>query len=214
MYWLLWLIIAPITVLLYPTRVIGKRYLKVIKKEGTILSCNHQSNIDPIYIKARIKPTSKMMAKKELFGNWFTRGLMTILGAYPVNREGNDISAIKKTLGYLKDDKTITIFPEGTRAKTEEMSELKNGLVMFALRTDSYVVPIVFKKKPRIFRLNTMLIGKPFKYDDLEEFKGVKISKDVLDRASAVLTEKMQFLKVVNVKDYKKILKEEKKKAN
>jgi hypothetical protein len=79
--------------------------------------------------------------------------------------------------------------------------------VMFALKTDSYVVPSVFRKKPKFLRFNTMLIGKPFKFSDLEEFQDVKINHDVLDRASEVLSEKLKFLKEVDLKEFKKSLK-------
>ena len=208
-YWILWCLIAPVWSLLIPTRIIGKKYMKKTRKKATILSCNHQSLNDPILIKARLKPTSKMMAKSSLFKNGFSRWLLTTLGAFPVNRDGNDISAVKKTLGYLKDNKTVTIFPEGTRGSTGELSALKDGLVMFALKTDAYVVPMIFKKKPKPFRSNTLLVGKPFKFSEIEEFKGVKITKELMHKASEILSEKMQYLKEINVKEYKKILKKE-----
>ena len=209
MYWILWAIIAPIWSLLMPTRIIGKRYMKKVKKQATILSCNHQSLNDPILIKARLKPTSKMMAKSGLFKKAFPRWLLTTLGAYPVNREGNDITAVKKTLGYLKDNKTVTIFPEGTRGKTGELAALKDGLVMFALKTDAFIVPMIFKKKPKAFRFNSLLVGKPFKFSDFDEFKGVKVTKELLHKASEILSEKMQYLKDISIKEYRKLVKKD-----
>jgi len=211
LYWILWVLLAPPICLFLPTKVLGKRYLKNVKKQATILSCNHQSLNDPIVIKAKIKPTSRMMAKNSLFKKKFPRWFMTKLGAYPVNREGNDISAVKTTLKHLKENKTVTIFPEGTRGASGDLNNLKHGLVMFALKTDCYVVPMYFKKKPKVFNFNTILIGKPFKFSDYDEFKGVKPSHEVLDRACDVLSEKMQFLKGISTKEYKKLLKEEQK---
>lgn len=209
-YWLLWLIVTPLWFVLFPTRIVGKRNLKPVKKEATILSSNHQSLNDPIIIKSRVKPTSKMMAKSELFKSKFVAGFLKMLGGYPVNREGNDVSAVRTTLALLKNDKTVTIFPEGTRGDTGELNALKNGLAMFALKTDSYVVPMCFKKKPRMFVFNTLLIGKPFKFSDLEEFKGQKVTRELVEKASAVLSEKMAYLKDVSTKEYKKLLKEKK----
>ncbi|MBQ7351875.1 MAG: 1-acyl-sn-glycerol-3-phosphate acyltransferase [Clostridia bacterium] len=206
MYWILWILIAPWWRLFFPTKIIGKKKLKPLKNKATILSANHQSLNDPVLIKAKVKPTSKMMAKDSLFKNWFSKRLMACLGAYPVNREGNDLSAVKKTLAYLKEGKTVTIFPEGTRANAGDLSEMKNGLVMFALKTDSYVVPMIFRKKPKFLRLNTLVIGEPFKFSEIEEFKGVKVNKEVLESASKLLSEKMQYLKEVDLKEYKKSL--------
>ena len=79
---------------------------------------------------------------------------------------------------------------------------------MFALKTDCYVVPSAFRKKTKPFVFNKLVIGEPFRFSDIDEFKDVKITKDVLNRASEVLHEKMNYLKTVDLKEYKKLLKE------
>lgn len=207
-YWIMWTIIAGYTSLFMPTRVIGKKYLKMIKKDSAILAYNHQSNFDGILIKTKISPTSKLMAKDSLFknkiGNWFFR----TVGAFPVNRGGNDIEAVKMSLKYLKDGNKLAIAPEGTRVKEGESVELKNGVVMFAIKTNSYIVPIFFRKKPKNFVYNTLLIGKPFKYSEIEGFDG-KLDKDLKDRATQILGEKLEYLKNVNIKEYKKQIKKD-----
>ena len=48
-----------------------------------------------------------MMAKSELFKSKFVAGFLKMLGGYPVNREGNDVSAVRTTLALLKNDKTV-----------------------------------------------------------------------------------------------------------
>ena len=53
------------------------------------------------------------------------------MGMYPINRQQNDIQAVKKTLSLLKNDKAICIFPEGTRIPDTEMNEAKNGVALF-----------------------------------------------------------------------------------
>ena len=208
LFWFLWILCVPFIYLILPTGIIGKKFIKRVKGKSAIISCNHQSLNDPIIIKARVKPTSKMMAKSSLFKNKFLRWFLTKLGGYPVNREGNDIQAVKTTLKHLKENKTITIFPEGTRGNSGDMAQLKHGLVMFALKSDSYVVPMIFKKKPKVFRFNRLLIGEPFKFSDYDEFKGVKPTHDVLDRACEVLTDKMNYLKEISPKQYRKEIKQ------
>ena len=208
-FWISWLILAPLVFIFLPTRIIGKKYVKPVKKQAAITSCNHQSNGDPIILKARVNTAYKLMAKESLFKNKLCAWYISKLGAYPVKRGQNDISAVKKTLGYLKNNKHLAIFPEGTRVKEGDKAELKNGLVMFALKSDCYVIPAIFRKKPRVFRFNTLLIGKPFKFSDIEEFKDKKIDKELMDRASEILSSKMQYLKQVDIKEYKKLVKEE-----
>lgn len=213
-FWLLWLILAPGVFLFLPTRVIGRKYYKLTKKKGTIFATNHQSLNDPFVLKVRVNPNFKMMAKSSLFKSKFSNSLMRTLGAYPVNREGNDISAVKTSLTYLKQNKHLVIFPEGTRGSTGELNALKDGVATFALKTNSYVVPAIFKKKPKLFSFNTLLIGKPFKFSDMEEFKDIKVTKEVIQKASEILTEKLQFLKNITPKEYKKLIKLEQKETN
>ncbi len=208
------ILVVPLIFIILPTRIIGKKYLKQTKGKATIISCNHQSNFDPVVLKARVNPNCKIMAKDTLFKNKFLGWYLKKLGGYPVKRGENDIGVVKKTLTYLRQNNHLVIFPEGTRGKTGDLAELKNGLVMFALKSDCYVVPVVFKKKPKLFIFNTLLIGKPFKFSEIEGFKGMKIDKVLMDNASDILSEKMQFLKDINIKDYKKLLKADLRKSN
>ena len=208
-YWILWILVAPLSWLILPTRVIGRKYNKKTKQQATIFATNHQSLNDPIVLKAKINPNFKLMAKSSLFKNKFTNWFFRKLGAYPVNRGENDITAVKTTLTHLKNNRHIVIFPEGTRGSTGDLNALKDGVATFALRTDSYVVPAIFKKKPRVFCFNTLLIGKPFKFSDFEEFKDVKITKEIIQKASELLTEKLKFLKEISPKEYKKLIKNE-----
>lgn len=208
----MWIILAPLCYIFYPTRIIGKKYYKITKKNGTIFTSNHQSLIDPIILKARVNPNFKMMAKHTLFKSKFSNKFLRMLGAYPVNREGGDISAVKNSLNYLKNNKHLVIFPEGTRGNSGELNALKDGVATFALKTDCYVVPSIFKKKPKFLSFNTLLIGKPFKFSDYDEFKDAKITKELTHRASEILTERLNFLKNITSKEYKKIIKKEAKK--
>lgn len=207
LFWICWLIAIPFVLLLLPTKIIGKKNIKKVKKYGAILSCNHQSMIDPVILKARVNTGFRLIAKASLFKNKFLGWLLRKFGAYPVNRGGNDITAVKTTLGHLKNNKHVVIFPEGTRGDSGDLAELKHGLVSFAIKTDSYVIPAVFRKKPKIFRRNTLLIDKPFKFSDFDEFRGVKVTHEVLDNACLILSEKMKYLKEVDIKEFKKITK-------
>lgn len=207
--WIILAIATPFVFLLYPTRIIGKKYLKRNKKEAMLYSCNHQSNNDVIVLKSRVKWNSKFMAKDSLFKNKAMKGCLKMLGAYPVKRGGNDIESIKHTLRLLKSNNHIVVFPEGTRVKGDEAVEYKNGLVFFALKSDCLVAPMAFRKKPRVLHSNTLLIGEPFRFSEYDEFKGVtKPNKEILNLASKILTDKMEYLKNVDIKEYKKLTKE------
>lgn len=210
-FWIAWIIMCPIVAIFWPTKIIGKHYLKKVKKQSAIFCSNHQTNSDAIIYKVKVKTNVKIMAKKSLFkskiGGWFLKKC----GAYPVDRGGNDINAVKTTLKYLKDKKHVLIFPEGTRIQNADALSLKTGVVTFALKTDSYIVPTCFKKVTKAFVRNQLIVGKPFRFSDMEEFKDKKIDKELISKANEVLSNKMNGLKNINVKEYKKQIKNEKK---
>ena len=135
------------------------------------------------------------MAKSEMFENKFAGSFYKALGLYPVNRGKNDIQAVKKTLSLLKNEKALCIFPEGTRRDSEEVSDAKHGVALFALKTKSPIVPACIVKKPKLFRLNTLIIGDAFNLSEMEEFKDKPAGKEVLERATEVITSKMNALK-------------------
>ena len=202
-YWICWLIAVPILLIIFPLRIIGKKYLKLTKKQATIFCANHQTNNDAIIYKARIAPTAKIMAKKSLFKNKLGGAILKKFGAYPVDRGANDITAVKTTIKILKANKKLLLFPEGTRIKNAESMDIKNGLVLFALKSDAWVVPSYFKKVTNAFVFNTLLIDKPFKFSQLDEFKDKKIDKELLDKASSYLQERFLRLKNIPIKAFK-----------
>lgn len=184
----------PVT-LIFPTMVKGRKNLP--RKGGVILACNHQSAADPAIIAVKLcRRRFKFMAKKEAFEkNKFFAWLLTKFGAYPVDRAGNDIAAIKKTFKFLKDGKAVCIFPEGHRIKDENGGELKNGVVMISLKTKTPIVPCIIKKCPKFFRFNKMKLGEEIRLYEMEEFKDKKVDKELLDKASEYLSLKFDELR-------------------
>ncbi|MFR6344727.1 MAG: 1-acyl-sn-glycerol-3-phosphate acyltransferase [Christensenellales bacterium] len=47
------------------------------------------------------------------------------LGAFPTNREGNDLKAMKKSMEILKQGRVLGIFPESTRSKPASFPFMK-----------------------------------------------------------------------------------------
>lgn len=109
--------------------------------------------------------------------------------AIPIDRGKTDLKAIKMSMKVLAENKILTIFPEGTRNKTnEDLGEVKAGAGMLAIKTKTPIVPVWIEKKPRIFRLNTIKFGKPF---TLEEYYDKKLTSDVLAEAGEKIAERL-----------------------
>lgn len=170
--------------ILYPTKVVGKR--NIPKKGGVILCGNHQSNVDVLLFATRFR-TQKFLAKKELAKNFFLKILLKAMRCIFVDRKKPGVEAYKKVCAHLNKGGAMTIFPEGTRKiTTEESLAMKNGVAMFALKTSSPIVPIAIIKKPRLFRRNVIIVGKPFYFEKVD-----KITKEVLNENSKILSDKI-----------------------
>lgn len=206
---LLWiariLLYIPLSIL-HPTFIKGR---KNMPKGKAILSCNHRSNWDIALYMLHTSRRPKIMAKKELFKNKFLGGIVKSMGGFPIDRDGNDIHAIKLCFKTLKDGKQLFVFPEGTRLKdeTKVLGELKSGMAMIAIKTKTPIVPIWIEQKPRLFRKSVYHIGKPF---ELEEFYGKKLDEQTLAQANEIVREKM--LEIKTECDRKKETKRNKKK--
>lgn len=150
-------------VLLFPTKFLNKENLP---KRGTkaIVTTNHYSNFDPIVYDIFLFKKFRFMAKKELFKNGFLAFLMKSLGAFPVDRENMSPSTYKTVMRDLKNNKQIFIFPEGTRNKSgsKQLAEIKSGFLTLASKGECEITPMLMYRKPRIFRRNYVIIGKPF----------------------------------------------------
>lgn len=183
-------------ILLYPTKVLGKKRRVKGKK---ILVCNHLSITDVFIMGANNRGQVHFLSKREFHDkNRFTKMLVNALGMVPVDRGKPDLVAVKKVFGLLKKNKTIGIFPEGTRNKTDaDLLEIKGGSTMFALKSGAPVTPTMLYKKPKLLRRNILIIGDPLRF---EEFEGKKVNAEVLDVTGQMLEREMiRLLKMVRL---------------
>ncbi len=196
LYWIIYVLLwLPIRIL-YPTKIINK---KNIIKQKSIWACNHQSLIDPIIVGLYNNCRLYALGKKELFKNSFNKWFYTNIGVIKVDRGTPDINAVKNVLKILKvKNKPILVFPTGTRMKdVSEVNELKNGVSMFALKSDAPIVPMVFLNKPKLFHFTKIVVGEPIY---LTKNEGQKLDKVFLNETSEKLSKTMENL----LKEYKK----------
>lgn len=194
-YIVLALIFLPVKIL-FPTIVKGRKNLP---KGKAIYASNHQTNFDIMVIGCGLYRRIYALGKAELFKNkfvsWFLRGI----GCVKINRGTADIEAVKNVFTILKKkQKPIVIFPTGTRnSSPEEVQDVKNGVAMFSVKTQSPIVPMVLIKKPRVFCFNKFVIGKPL---DLSKYEGLPATKELYDQISQDLTHAMEQLIEANTK--------------
>lgn len=145
----------------------------VPKTGGAILVSNHLNNADPCIIPAILKRRVITMAKKEMFKWPVISLLFRFIGAFPVDRQGADISALREAQHVVNDGLLLLMFPEGTRSRDRQLHRGFAGTALVAYRTGVPVIPIAisgtetlpwpwlfirFFMGPRV----TVRIGKPF----------------------------------------------------
>lgn len=178
-FWIIKLItVIPLTIL-FPCIVKGK---KNIPKGKVIFVCNHLSNIDYVYLFNNIWRKQYVLAKKELFKNKFVAWFFKKCCGIEIDRENISINSLKQCMSVLKNNKVLTIFPEGTRNKKNfELLEFKDGATMFATRTNAPIVPIIITKRPRFLGLNKVVFGEPIYFDSSYKTpEGLKEANQIL----------------------------------
>ena len=176
-------LVRPICAVLYPRR----RNICAAMPEGAAIVCaNHSNYIDPVLIAiaAGKKHWLHFMAKVELSRSKLLDVIIRGLGAFYVNRNSNDLSAIRTAMGLLKHGEKVGIFPEGTRVSEDDAVTAKNGAVRLAMRLGVPVVPVFISRNKKLFRKVDLVIGEAYYID--------KDSDN--DEATRVLMEKIHAL--------------------
>lgn len=133
---------------------------------GCLVCSNHTGLHDVIVLAACMKRQPRYMAKRELFKIPLLKQLITALGAFPIDRKGADVGAIKTAISMIKSGEAVTVFPQGTRYKgiDPRETEPKNGVGMIAYRTMVPVVPVYIRTKKNHtlpFRRTEIICGDP-----------------------------------------------------
>lgn len=144
----------------------------LVHGEGALLCANHTSLLDVFVISAGLDRQVRYMAKKELFKIPLLKQLIVALGAYPVDRKGADVAAIRKTVSLIENGELVGVFPQGTRHPyvDPKTTEVKNGVGMIAYRAKCNVIPVYIKTKKNhvvMFRKTEIIVGKPISYEEL-----------------------------------------------
>ena len=163
-------------------------------KSGPVfVCCNHMSNWDPIIVAVALKRPIHFMSKKELFNIPVIGALVKGLGAFPVDRETADITAIKTALTHIKHGNVLGIFPQGTRCVGEppESLPIKSGTGMMVFRTQADVLPVSIYTgdyKVSLFKKMYVKIDAPIKY---EQYNAGEKSQEQYQQISDIIFERI-----------------------
>jgi 1-acyl-sn-glycerol-3-phosphate acyltransferase len=115
---------------------------QVPRTGGLLIVSNHASNADPVVLMAVVPRPLAFMTKVELFENWASRTILqSWRGAFPVQRGGVDIRAVRDALALIHAGAAVVIFPEGTR-RPEGLDRPHRGIGYLAARAACPVLPV------------------------------------------------------------------------
>ena len=125
---------------------------------GMIIAANHQSYGDPFWLSIPINTPTRYLAWSEAF-QWPVVGkAIGALGAWPLQVEGSDPTAIRRSLNWLRNGGAVVIFPEGGRGLPDgSMIRMKGGAVRMALEAGVPILPVTISGANRIWPIANRL---------------------------------------------------------
>ena len=133
--------------------------------EGAVLICgNHTSLGDPLYVVCAMgyKRQTHVMAKEELVRLPVLGWMLRKAGIFGVRRGQADVMAVKEAMRVLRNGERLMMFPEGTRVKEGDVSQIHTGAALFATRTNVPLLPVYISPKKRLFHKTLVVFGTPY----------------------------------------------------
>ena len=196
-------IFIPFYFLLKPFRFYGN---KNVPDGACVFVGNHYTLFDIVYPACLTWDGIHFLSKKENMSAPMLGSLCRAVKVISVNRDGNDVRALLDCFKCLKNGEKISVYPEGTRNKTDaEMLPFKHGAAIMAIKAKVPVIPVMLYSKPRFFRCTHVLIGDPV---DLSEFYDKKLTDEEASKADEKLRETLLNLR----REHKEYLENKKKK--
>ena len=165
-------------------------YIEVTGQEnvpegGFVYASNHESLVDILVLGAALPGDFRWAAKRTVMNIPFLGWHLRLAGHVPVDRNKGKDAAVAVTEAFesvLRNEKSLLVFPEGTRTADGKLKAFKNGAFQAAVLTGKPVVPVALRgtfslmsrdevdtggSKSREDRLVTVQIGDPL-YPNLE----------------------------------------------
>jgi len=150
-----------------------------IPRQGAFVLCaNHIHALDPLALAIAVPRRLSFMGKKELFANPLGGRFFRILGAFPVDRGGADMSAYRMAIKRLAAGHGLLVFSQGTRMQVLNIADTKGGAALFSVKAKVPVVPVGISSSYRWFAPVTVRFGAPV---SLEAYHGARLASQQVD---------------------------------
>ena len=139
LYWFCHGVIRVIADTAFRGEVVG---LDNVPRQGPFLmASNHCSHLDPPLLGSQLRHQIHFFARKTLWKPGFPAWWLDAVETIPVDRDGADVGAMKRTIAALGNGGVVIVFPEGTRSMDGQLQTAKAGVGMIACKAGVPVVP-------------------------------------------------------------------------
>jgi len=115
---------------------------RLIEEGSLILASNHQSYFDPPLIGICSRRGVYYLARKTLLQIPLLGKLLPHINVILVDRDGNDMSALKSVIRTVRAGNGVVLFPEGTRSPNGQLQAGKAGIGLVIAKTRAPVQPM------------------------------------------------------------------------
>ena len=180
--------------ILFSFRVVHQE--RMIDEGPVLLAMNHQSFLDPPLAGISCNRELYTLARDSLF-KWPVIGkLLPKINVIPLDRSGNDMSAVKLSIRLIKEGKGMLMFPEGTRTSDGKLQPAQPGIGFIIAKTLVPVVPMrifgaheAMPKNGKAFRACpiTVVIGEPIYFTQADLVGGRDLYQNLSNRVMAAI---------------------------
>ncbi len=128
---------------------------------GYVLACTHLSHLEPCILSFMMHRPIDWMARIEFYRYHLCVSLLDALDAFPVDRQGISVSAVRTAIRRVREGRIVGIFPEGGVVHGAESAVrgggIKRGACVVAYRSAAPVVPVVVVGTDKLNRVGPWL---------------------------------------------------------
>jgi 1-acyl-sn-glycerol-3-phosphate acyltransferase len=114
---------------------------------GFVLACTHLSHLEPVIVGTLVDRKIDWMARIEFYRYRIFAMMLNALDAFPVNRQGVPVRAIRTAIARSREGRVVGIFPEGGVAHGRDSAlrggPIKKGACVVAHRAAVPILPVI-----------------------------------------------------------------------
>ncbi|WP_084509180.1 lysophospholipid acyltransferase family protein [Paenibacillus assamensis] len=129
--------------------------------EPAVYVSNHQGNFDVPILLGYLGNPKSMFAKQEIGKLPLIRDWMKLFRCIFVDRNNmrQAMNSLKEATELVANGHSVVVFPEGTRSKSDQIGEFKNGAFRIATKTGAPIVPIRISGSYKLMEANGFWIS-------------------------------------------------------